>query len=153
MQPPPPHTHSGVGPSQLVLPIEPVWTQPFLAYFLRQELPEDPPEARPIARRAKAYAMVEGDLHKQSISGILQRCIALEDGKRLLREIHEGTCGHHASSRALVAKAFRAGFYWTTACQNARDLVKKCDACQRFAPKPHAPATDLMTIPLAWPFG
>ena len=28
----------------------------------------------------------------------------------------------------------------------------RCDACQRFTPKPHAPATDLMTIPLAWPF-
>jgi hypothetical protein len=31
-------------------------------------------------------------------------------------------------------------------------LVKKCDPCQRFALKPHASATDLMTITLAWPF-
>jgi IS30 family transposase len=51
-----------------------------------------------------------------------------------------------------MAKAFRAGFYWPTAATDARDLVRKCDPCERFAPKPHAPATDLMTIPLAWPF-
>jgi hypothetical protein len=29
----------------------------------------------------------------------------------MLREIHQGECGHHASSRALVAKVFRHGFY------------------------------------------
>jgi hypothetical protein len=51
-----------------------------------------------------------------------------------------------------VAKAFRAGFYWPTAAADARDLVRKCDPCQCFAPKPHAPATDLMTIHLVWPF-
>jgi hypothetical protein len=38
-----------------------------------------------------------------------------------------------------VAKAFRAGFYWPTAAADGRDLVRKCDPCQRFAPKPHAP--------------
>src|SRR4051794_40636543 len=35
---------------------------------------------------------------------------------------------------------------------DARDLVSRCDSCQRFVPKPYAPATDLMPIPLAWPF-
>src|SRR3954468_21688035 len=132
--------------------VEDLWTQPFLAYLLRQELPEDQDEARRIIRRSKAFAVVEGELYKRSISGILQRCIILEDGRSLLREIHEGTCGHHASSRALVAKAFRSGFYWPTAAEDARNLVLKCEPCQRFAPKPHAPATDPMTIPLAWPF-
>src|SRR5690606_30576136 len=36
------------GPSQQVLLLEPVWTKPFLAYLLRQELPDDPAEARRI---------------------------------------------------------------------------------------------------------
>ena len=55
------------------------------------------------------------ELYKRSISGMFQRCIAFEDGQAILRDIHVGTCGHHASSRSLVAKAFRAGFYWPTA--------------------------------------
>ena len=31
------------------------WTEPFLAYLTRQELPEDPNEARCIVQRSKAY--------------------------------------------------------------------------------------------------
>ena len=70
----------------------------------------------------------------------------------MLLEIHAGTCGHHASSRALVAKALRAGFYWPTTLHDAEDIVRRCIGCQKFATKPHAPASELKTIPLAWPF-
>jgi hypothetical protein len=49
------------------------------------------------------------------VLGIFQKCIEQEEGMELLREIHQGECGHHASSRALVAKAFHHGFYWPTA--------------------------------------
>jgi hypothetical protein len=61
-------------------------------------------------------------------------------------------CGHHASSRAIAAKAFYAGFYWLTAIEDAKDIVRKCEACQRFASRPHAPAAELQPIPLSWPF-
>jgi hypothetical protein len=54
----------------------------------------------------------------------LPEVIEPEEGIELLREIHQGECGHHASSRALLAKAFRHGFYWPTAKQNAEQLVK-----------------------------
>ena len=47
-----------------------------------------------------------------------------EEGREILREIHEGDCGHHAGSKSLVAKAFRHGFYWLTAHANAKDLVR-----------------------------
>ena len=80
------------------------------------------------------------------------KCIDEEEGKALLLEIHEGICGHHARSRALVAKSFRAGFYWPTAMKNAEEIVRRCIACQKFASKPHAPASELKTIPLSWPF-
>ena len=138
-------------PEQVML-IEALWTRPFIAYLARQELPENPSEARQIVRRSKSFTLINGELYKRSISGVLQRCIAPEDGKSILLDIHEGMCGHHAGSRALVGKAFRAGFYWLTAAQDAKDLVSKCEACQRFATKPHAPATELNMIPIAWPF-
>jgi hypothetical protein len=78
------------GPKQQVLLLEPLWTEPFLAYLMEQRLPDDPTEARRIVRRSKAFIIVDGDLYKQGISGIFQRCIAINDGKALLREIHEG---------------------------------------------------------------
>jgi transposase InsO family protein len=51
-----------------------------------------------------------------------------------------------------VAKAFRSGFYWLSALYDARNIVQHCEACQFFATKPHAPASELHTIPVAWPF-
>ena len=93
-----------------VLLIEPIWTNPFLAYMLHKKLPADPTEAKRITRRSKAFTIINGELYKRSISGVLHRCIDPEDGKAVLLDIHAGTCGHHASSQALVAKAFRAGF-------------------------------------------
>jgi IS30 family transposase len=52
----------------------------------------------------------------------------------------------------IIAKAFRSGFYWLSALHDAKNIVQQCEACQRFATKPHAPASELRTIPIAWPF-
>jgi hypothetical protein len=86
------------------------------------------------------------------MSGIYQKCIEPEEGRELLREIHKGECGHHASSRALVAKAFRHRFYWPTALQDAELLAKLCNGCQRFFKQRHTLVAALRTIPLTWPF-
>jgi ribonuclease HI len=135
-----------------IMLIEAVWTKPYLAYLVRGELPEDPIHRWQVMRRSKAFTIINGELYKRSTTGVLQRCIAQEDGIALLREIHEGTCGHHASSQTLVAKSFRSGFYWLLALYDTRDIVQQCEACQLFATKPHAPASELHTIPVAWPF-
>src|SRR3954462_9205593 len=96
--------------------------------------------------------VINKQLYKRNITQILKRCIDEEDGEALLLEIHEGTCGHHASSRVLVSKAFRVGFYWPTPMKNAEEIVQRCVACQKFANRPHAPASELNTIPISWPF-
>ena len=70
----------------------------------------------------------------------------------MLSDIHGGECGHHSSSRALVGKAFRSGFYWPTALNDAAELVKSCEACQFHAKQIHQPAQGLQTIPFTWPF-
>jgi hypothetical protein len=51
-------------------------------------------------------------LYNRSTLGILHWCIPVEEGKALLLDIHEGICGHHASSQSIVGKAFQQGFYW-----------------------------------------
>jgi hypothetical protein len=61
-------------------------------------------------------------------------------------------CGHHASSRAIAAKAFHAGFYWLMSIEDTKEIVRRCEACQRFASRPHAPAAELHMITLSWPF-
>ena len=128
------------------------WRQPFIDYLLRQQLPSDRTEARRLARRAKTFAMVGGELYKKGRSGILQRCIPLDEGRQLLQDIHGGTCGHHAAPRSLVGNAFRHGFYWPTAVADAQRVVRTCEGCQHYARKTHLPAQALQTIPITWPF-
>ena len=80
------------------------------------------------------------------------KCIYREEGKELMAEIHKGMCDSHIGSRALVGKAFRQGFYWPIALQDAVELVTKCEACQFHSKNIHLPAQALQTIPLSWPF-
>ncbi|KAK1602715.1 hypothetical protein QYE76_027027 [Lolium multiflorum] len=74
------------------------------------------------------------------------------EGKAILKDIHEGICGHHASYQAIRVKAFRAGFYWLTVVEDAKEIVKTWEGCQVFAKKPQVLAAEMMPIPLAWPF-
>jgi hypothetical protein len=106
------------------------WISEIWDYLKENILPEDHVSAERIVRLAKRYAVVEGDLYHRGANGILMRCITQEEGHELLAEIHKGECGSHSSSRTLVGKAFRHGFYWPTALQNAADMVKSCKACQ-----------------------
>ena len=123
-----------------------------MAYLTDKELPSDEDVARKIVRRAKAYTIINGLLYKRSSSGVFQRCVSPEEGQKILQEIHSGECGHHASSRTLVAKAFRHGFFWLTAHTDAIKIVDTCVGCQKFANQPHVPGAALKTIPITWPF-
>ena len=89
------------------------WRTPFLDCLVRCELPEDRSEARRIARRAKSYVIYgeSNELYRRSPTGILQRCITIEEGRKLLEDLHSRACGHHAAPRTLVGNAFRQGFY------------------------------------------
>jgi hypothetical protein len=73
--------------------------------------------------------LVEGDLYRCGANSVLIQCITQEDGYELLTEIHGGECGNHASSRTLVGKVFRYGFYWPTTFHDAVKLVKRCEVC------------------------
>jgi hypothetical protein len=58
-------------------------------------LPTDQTEARRLARCAKSFVIVEGELYKRSHTKILQHCILIEQGNRLLKDIHGGVYGHN----------------------------------------------------------
>jgi transposase InsO family protein len=105
-------------------------------------------------RCAKTFVLL-GDgkeLYHRSPSGILQRCIPIAEGQKLLQEIHSGACGHHVAPRSLVGNAFRQGFYWPTTVADATRIVRTCQGCQFYAKQTHLPAQALQTIPITWSF-
>jgi hypothetical protein len=67
------------------------------------------------------------------------KCISQVDGIEILREIHEGECGHHTAARSLVAKAFRHRFYWPTAKTDADQIVELCQGSRSIPSKPTCP--------------
>jgi hypothetical protein len=70
-----------------------------------------------------------------------------EEGYELLVEVNGGECGNHASSHTLFGKAFRHGFYWHAALQDAVELVKTYRACQFHVKQIHTSAQTLQIIP------
>ena len=86
---------------------------------------------------------MEGELYKRSHTEILQRCIPIEQGKRLLSDIHGGVCGHHATPRTLVGNAFRQGFYWPTTVADAEQIVRTYEGCQYYARQTHLATQEL----------
>jgi hypothetical protein len=106
-----------------VMMIEETWMQPYLAYMINKTLPKDTVKAIRIIRRSKAFVILQGKLYKKIITRVLQRCVTPQEGQDMLKDVHAGVCGHYASSRAIAAKAFRAGFYWLMAIKDAKDIV------------------------------
>ena len=96
-----------------LFPLHPVpeWAEQIMKFITEGSMPSDTTEARRIQRRAKAYTIINKELYKRSVTEVLQRCVEPAEGKEMLLEIHQGECGHHCSTRALVAKVFRHGFY------------------------------------------
>ena len=113
----------------VVEPQAPAWAQQIVHFLQTGELPEEQEEAERVARQSSMCQFVNKTLYRRRLNGVKLKCIHREDGQKLLAEIHGGICGHHIGARALVGKAFRQGFFWSTALQDATAQVTKCEAC------------------------
>ncbi|KAL2247788.1 UNVERIFIED_CONTAM: Gag-Pol polyprotein [Sesamum indicum] len=69
-----------------------------------------------------------------------------------MREIHEGSCGNHSGARSLAQKVMQQGYFWPTLVEDSKNLVRKCESCQRYASLIHQPATPMEPIRIACPF-
>jgi hypothetical protein len=123
-------SHAG----QEVMMIDVDWRQPFIDYIREQKVPTNKNLAEQIICRAKSYVLNGDKLYRRgATSRVLMKCVAREEGKDILEEIHKGVCSNHASSRTLVSKAFRRAFYWPTALGDVEELIRRCQGCQYFA--------------------
>ena len=57
------------------------WRVSLLSYLLEEVLPPERTEARWIARCAKTFVMLGDELYKQSPSGVLMKCIPIDQWK------------------------------------------------------------------------
>jgi transposase InsO family protein len=127
------------------------WRQPIID-ALNGRFPEDIQEAERLRQKLKLYVLQDGELYKLGASGIMMKCMPVEQGRQLLNKIHSEVCGNHAGAKTTVGKAYRQGFFWPTAVTDSADIVRRCEGCQFFARQMHVPAQELTTIPITWPF-
>ena len=69
------------------------------------------------------------------MEGILLKCVNETESKKILKDMHEGVCEGHYMAKTIAHKVLGAGFWWPTLFKDAQELVKTCDACQRFGGK------------------
>lgn len=91
------------------------------------ELPEDSTRAKKVKNLAPQFTVVNNELYKKAKSGPLLKYVTPEEAEYILREIHEGVCGHHQGARSLAHRAFRAWYYLPNTLSDAEEVVKKCE--------------------------
>ncbi|GAU33995.1 hypothetical protein TSUD_212560 [Trifolium subterraneum] len=128
------------------------WMSPVYNFLKSNTLPVDAKEAAKIRKRACSYVLLDDKLYRRGFSIPLLKCVEEARVEFILQEIHEGINGQHIGGRSLARKALRAGYYWPTMQNDARDHVLKCDKCQRHGDMHLAPANELKTMISPWPF-
>src|SRR6266487_3749988 len=128
------------------------WMSPVYNFLKSNTLPVDAKEATKIRKRACSYVLLDDKLYRRGFSIPLLKCVEETRVEFILQEIHEGINGQHIGGRSLARKALRAGYYWPTMQNDAKDHVLKCDKCQRHGDMHIEPANELRTLISPWPF-
>ncbi|XP_016206232.1 uncharacterized protein LOC107646568 [Arachis ipaensis] len=132
--------------------ISPSWMDPITDYLENGKLFEDEKETKTLRREAAKYAIIQGQLFKKGLSQPLLKCLHPDQMNYVLKEVHEGYCGHHIGDKALARKLIRAGYYWPSMMEDSKEFVKKCVKCQENANFHKAPATKLSLLTSSRPF-
>ncbi|CAJ2663960.1 unnamed protein product [Trifolium pratense] len=128
------------------------WMTPVYNFLEHGTLPDDQKQAAIVRRRVCSYVILDGKLYRRGFSIPLLKCVDEDTADYILREVHEGINAQHLGGRSLARKALRAGYYWPTMQQDAKDHVKKCDKCQRHGDMHLAPPRELKSLSSPWPF-
>ena len=75
-----------------IRPVQGDWTTQLRKYLEENILPEDVVEAKRVKYRSTRYTILRGELYRRGFSKVLQRCIAGEKTKKILKDVHSGVC-------------------------------------------------------------
>ncbi|CAL8136170.1 unnamed protein product [Prunus armeniaca] len=95
-----------------------------LQFLQNQTLPADPAEARRVRYRSARYLIINDALYNRGFNLPYLRCLTLEEGNYVLREIHEGICGNHSGARLLAHKVIWQGYFWPSLHPDAQVPAK-----------------------------
>ena len=88
------------------------WLQTIRAYITDRKLPTEKWAARKVRMQAARYVTIDGEICKWRFSGPLMTCLEGEKARKVMEEVHSGSCGNHSGGRSLAVKIKRHGYYW-----------------------------------------
>nr|XP_025641265.1 uncharacterized protein LOC112736143 [Arachis hypogaea] len=106
--------------------LSPSWIDPIADFLENGKLPDDEKNAKALRRKAAKHAIIQGQLFRKGLSQPLLKCLHPDQTDYVLREVHEGCCGHHIGGKALARKLIRAGYYWPSMMADSKEFVRKC---------------------------
>ena len=116
----------------------PNWMDSIMLFLKEDILPESKSVADKVRRNAPWFWLSKDQkLNKRSFFGPYLLCIHPKVSELLLEELQQGICGSHIGGRSLSHKALTHVYRWLNMQKEAQEYVKKCDQCQKFAPKIH----------------
>ena len=80
-------------------------------------------------KELKEYALIEGELYRRLLGGILSRCINEKEGKLRLEKLHAQVYGI-AEKISLYRRMQRMGYYWPNMNKKVATIQEKCQECQ-----------------------
>ncbi|PKI49429.1 hypothetical protein CRG98_030161 [Punica granatum] len=108
---------------------------------------------RKTLRRLAAQYFLSGEtLYRCSFDATLLRCVDKNEAQRLMKEVHEGSCGSHMNGLMLAKKIMRMGYFWSTMETDYVKHVRHCHLCQVYANQIKAPPNELHPILPRGPF-
>ncbi|GKD49347.1 reverse transcriptase domain-containing protein [Tanacetum coccineum] len=125
---------------------------PIHEYLLSGLLLEDTREARKIRIQAPQYKLIRGNLYKRSFFTPWLRCVAPPQTDKIIKEIHEGSCGFNAEPRSLVVRITKQGFYWPSMHREVAKAIQDCKKCKEESAIRKAGTSGAIAAGSTWPF-
>ncbi|GJT14726.1 putative reverse transcriptase domain-containing protein [Tanacetum coccineum] len=86
-----------------------------------------------ISCKTLLYLIVVDDYRAILVNGVSSpwlRCIAPPQTDKIIKEIHEGSCGFNAKPRLMVVRITKQGYYWLSMHREAAKAIQDCDKCK-----------------------
>ncbi|XP_016199394.1 uncharacterized protein LOC107640385 [Arachis ipaensis] len=132
--------------------VVPSWMDPITDFLENGKLPDDHKVAKALRRKEAKYVIIQGQLFKRGLNQPLLKCLRPDQTDYVLREVHEGCCGHHIWGKALARKLVSGGYFWPSMMTDSQEFVKRCKKCQENANFHKTPASELSLLMASRPF-
>ena len=107
---------------------------------------------RKIKYRALSFVLIEDELFKKTVEGVLLKCLAEIEAYIEVSNVHSGACGAHQDGHKMKWLLMRSGVYWPSMLKDCIEFAKGCQECQMHGSIQHVPASELHSIVKPWPF-